>query len=86
MLSKAKGTTESKPPADELKPLREQLLALLRGGQAHVSFDDAVAGFPEEQRGIVPKGLEHSAWQILEHIRIAQRAIQIGREACRERV
>lgn len=75
MLSKAKGTTESKPPADELKPLREQLLALLRGGQAHVSFDDAIADFPEEQRGIVPKGLEHSAWQILEHIRIAQRDI-----------
>ena len=55
--------------------IRKQLLALLRGGQAHVTFDDAIADFPAEQRGTVPKGLSHSAWQILEHIRIAQRDI-----------
>jgi hypothetical protein len=55
--------------------IRKQLLALLRGGQAHVSFDDAVKDFPVAQRGILPQGLPYSAWQILEHIRITQRDI-----------
>ena len=55
--------------------IRKQLLALLGGGQAHVTFDEAIEGFPAEHRGTVPKGLSYSAWQILEHIRIAQRDI-----------
>src|SRR5271154_4521792 len=55
--------------------LRKQLLALLNGGQAHVDFAPAVKDFPAELRGTVPAGLSHSAWQILEHLRIAQRDI-----------
>jgi uncharacterized damage-inducible protein DinB len=55
--------------------LRKELRALLEGGQAHATFDDAVSGFPEKLRGAVPEGLPYSAWQILEHIRIAQRDI-----------
>lgn len=55
--------------------LKEQLRALLEGGQAHATFEDAVSGFPEKLRGMVPEGLPYSAWQILEHIRIAQRDI-----------
>jgi hypothetical protein len=55
--------------------LRKQLLALLRGGQAHASFDEAVADFPIEHHGSVPEGLPYSAWQLVEHIRIAQRDI-----------
>jgi hypothetical protein len=58
--------------ADEI---RKELLALLRGGQAHASFDDAVKDSPAKHRGTVPDGLPYSAWQILEHIRIAQRDI-----------
>jgi uncharacterized damage-inducible protein DinB len=50
--------------------LRQQLAALLRGGQAHATFDDAVAGFPIERAGERPAQLPYSAWQILEHIRI----------------
>ena len=53
-------------------PVREQVLALLRGGNAHVSFDDAVKDFPARLRGIKPEGAEHTAWQLLEHMRIAQ--------------
>ncbi|GGA61073.1 hypothetical protein GCM10011507_10720 [Edaphobacter acidisoli] len=75
MLGKANRTDQSQRSVDALKPLREQLVALLRGGHAHVTFDDAIANVPEEQRGVAPKGLEHSAWQILEHLRIAQRDI-----------
>ena len=39
---------------------------------AHLSFDDAVAGFPTELRGIKPTGAPHTPWQLLEHLRIAQ--------------
>jgi len=59
----------------EQSPLIDQLLALLRGGQAHVAFDDAVRDFPVELRGVVPEKLSHSAWQVVEHLRIAQRDI-----------
>lgn len=55
--------------------LHKQLLALLNGGQAHATFDDAVENFPEEHRGTVPEGLPYSAWQLLEHLRITQRDI-----------
>jgi hypothetical protein len=55
--------------------IRKQLVDLLRGGQAHVTFDEAVKDFPAEKRGLVPEGLPYSAWQILEHIRITQRDI-----------
>ncbi len=55
--------------------LRKELKALLEGGQAHVTFDDAVGGFPEPLCGVAPQGLPYSAWQILEHLRIAQRDI-----------
>lgn len=54
------------------KALREHLVKLLKGGEAHLMFDDAVKGFPVELRGVTPSGAEHSAWQLLEHLRLAQ--------------
>ncbi len=57
------------------RALREQLQTLLDGGQAHATFEDAVTNFPEHLRGAIPENLPYSAWQILEHIRIAQRDI-----------
>jgi hypothetical protein len=56
-------------------PLIAQLLALLRGGQAHAGFDAAVQDFPAELRGKVPENLPYSAWQLLDHMRITQRDI-----------
>lgn len=61
--------------AHEMDELRRQLFALLDGGQAHAGFEDAVKDFPVELRGKVPEGLPYSAWQLLEHMRIAQRDI-----------
>jgi hypothetical protein len=55
--------------------IREQLLALLRGGNAHMSFDQAVANFPMDQINTQPPGLPYTPWRLLEHIRLAQRDI-----------
>jgi len=55
--------------------LRKHLLELLTWGDAHVSFDDAVKGIPAGVRGIQPHGIPYSLWQLLEHIRLAQRDI-----------
>lgn len=63
--------------ATKLKTLsvQSELLKMLDGGQAHATFEQAVDGFPAELRGVVPKGLPYSAWQIVEHIRVAQQDI-----------
>ncbi len=55
--------------------LREQLIALLEGGHAHATFDQAVKGFPADRIGVRPEGAPHSAWELLEHMRIAQEDI-----------
>lgn len=52
--------------------LRDQLVKLLDWDHAHARFDDAVNGFPRELRGVRPEGVPHSAWELLEHLRIAQ--------------
>jgi hypothetical protein len=54
------------------KVMREQLLALLRGGNAHLGFDDAVANFPLEHINTKPPNVSYTPWHLLEHIRIAQ--------------
>lgn len=55
--------------------LREHLIQLLEGGQAHATFDRAVKGFPPDKVGVRPKGIPYSAWELLEHMRIAQNDI-----------
>src|ERR1022692_5213719 len=56
-------------------PLRDQLVQLLRGGHAHATFDDAIRGFPLDRIGVRPAGAPYSAWELLEHMRIAQKDI-----------
>jgi hypothetical protein len=57
---------------DKDRSLREHLLYLLRGGGAHVNFDDAVKDFPEELFNAKADGVPYTPWQLLEHMRIAQ--------------
>ncbi len=57
---------------DRDEALRNHLIALLDGGQAHVRYDDVVADWPPESRGVRPEGAAHSPWQVLEHLRICQ--------------
>ncbi|MBI3693386.1 MAG: DinB family protein [Acidobacteria bacterium] len=52
--------------------LRKHLLYLLRGGGAHLSFEQAIASLPAKLRGAKAPGAAHTAWQIVEHMRIAQ--------------
>jgi hypothetical protein len=52
--------------------LRRHLLNLLKGESAHAGFDSAFADLPVAKSGSRPAGAPHSAWQLLEHMRIAQ--------------
>ena len=52
--------------------LRQHVLDLLKGGNAHADFDTAIKNLPVELRGKRPKGAAHSPWELLEHLRIAQ--------------
>jgi len=48
---------------------------ILSWEDAHLSFDTAVEGLAPALRGVVPEGLAHSPWQIVEHLRRCQRDI-----------
>jgi hypothetical protein len=56
---------------NENTALREHLVALLKGGQAHATLSEAVADFPPDRISDRSAGIPYSAWQLLEHIRIA---------------
>jgi hypothetical protein len=47
-------------------------VALVENGHAHITFSDAMKDFPIDLAGIRPHGSPHSAWELLEHLRIAQ--------------
>jgi hypothetical protein len=62
--------------------LRDHVLELLRGGKAHLTFDAAIKNFPAALRGKRPSRSPHSAWELLEHLRIAQSDIlEFSRDA-----
>ena len=52
--------------------LRKHLVNLLHMEGAHIDFDAVVRNFPRKLRGVRPAGAPHTAWQLLEHMRIAQ--------------
>jgi len=54
---------------------RDLLARALAWSDAHVSFDEAVAGLDSSLRGVRPPGLPHSAWELLEHLRLTQNDI-----------
>jgi hypothetical protein len=60
---------------DQEAALRKHLVNLLRMEGAHLSFREAVDDFPAALRGKKPKGAPHTAWQLLEHMRLAQEDI-----------
>jgi hypothetical protein len=55
--------------------IREQLARLLDGVDAHMTFEEAVADFPDEAINRFPPNVEYTPWQLVEHLRIAQEDI-----------
>ena len=55
--------------------IRDHIVRALAWEEAHVGFDKAVANLPAEKRGVRPPGFDHSVWEQVEHIRIAQEDI-----------
>ena len=75
--SKKKAATQSNKraaarPALLDQPLRDHLLYLLTGGGAHASFDDAMGDWPVQLAGVKVANFPHTAWMLLEHLRIGQ--------------
>jgi hypothetical protein len=69
----ARGASEG--PNDEAavkSELRQQLVRALRGEGAHASYAAVLRGFPAEWAGAAVSGSPHTAWRLLEHLRIAQ--------------
>ena len=58
--------------ADRDRALREHVLYLLRGGGAHIKFDEVVGDFPVELINARAEGVPYTPWHLLEHMRIAQ--------------
>ena len=56
----------------EKTTLVKELIFLLEKGNAHASFEAAVAGVPQELLTVIPENLPYSIWQLTEHIRITQ--------------
>ena len=56
----------------EMQSLRQHVVNLLTGKGAHADFETAIKDLPAAARGQRPKGAEHSPWEVLEHLRIAQ--------------
>ena len=52
--------------------LRKHLAKLLDWQDAHVGFDAVVKNWPVMLRGVKPRGAPHTAWQLVEHVRLAQ--------------
>jgi hypothetical protein len=56
---------------ESLSVVRSELDRILTKTVTHTQFDEAVADFPVHLRGVRPEGAAHSAWEVLEHLRIA---------------
>ena len=54
------------------KEIREHLLELLEGKSAHIDLKTVLNEFPVEKINTRIENAPHTAWELLEHLRIAQ--------------
>jgi hypothetical protein len=54
------------------KDLRKHILELLAGKSAHIDLETVLRDFPVKARNRRFENMPHTAWELLEHIRIAQ--------------
>jgi uncharacterized damage-inducible protein DinB len=67
---------------DMQKELREHLLELLKGKSAHIDLETVLNEFPLNQINTQIENAPHTAWELLEHLRIAQHDIvEFSRDA-----
>jgi hypothetical protein len=66
----SRNTSGSRLPED--RALRDHILFLLKGGGAHVTFADTIKDWPLQFAGIKVAKFPHTAWMLLEHLRLAQ--------------
>src|SRR5450755_1821824 len=59
-------------PASLDQPLRDHVLYLLKGEGAHIGFDDAFGDWPAQSAGVKVAKFPHTAWMLLEHMRLGQ--------------
>jgi hypothetical protein len=52
--------------------LREQLIQVLTGRNAHFTFNDAVMDFPIDKINDQPPNVPYTPWHLVEHLRITQ--------------
>ncbi len=57
---------------DPQETIRQQLVIGLRGQDAHMMFEDAVASFPSWAINHRPPNVGYTAWHLVEHLRITQ--------------
>jgi hypothetical protein len=69
--AKKKTTKETKKKSND-ESLREHVIYLLEGGGAHAKFDDVLEDLPPNLRGAKPDRFPHTAWMLVEHLRLAQ--------------
>ncbi len=67
---------------DTNKELRRHLLELLEGKSAHIDLETVLNEFPIGEINIRLENAPHTAWELLEHLRIAQHDIvEFSRDA-----
>ena len=57
---------------DTQKEIREHLLELLKGKSAHIDLETALGEFSVDKINVRLENAPHTAWELLEHLRIAQ--------------
>jgi hypothetical protein len=57
---------------DPDRQLRDHLVHVLRGGNAHMPFAEAVAEFPQAQINTRPPRVAYTFWHLVEHLRMTQ--------------
>ena len=54
------------------KELREHLLELLEGKSAHIDLERVLREFPVDKINVRIENAPHTAWELVEHLRLAQ--------------
>src|SRR6187431_713521 len=52
--------------------VRQELTELIDGVGAHMTFEDAVADFPDDAINRRPPNVDYTPWHLVEHLRITQ--------------